>query len=262
MRDKLLKIGIHDPRRVVAGPLVTDWLAGGRTRHALLRVEDDAWVLKSYHRGGALGFLNGTRYWGRQRFLQELSIAAVARAAGVATPELLALVLEPAGYGSLRAWMVSRYLGDVRPLSDFFGHPSEADLFVAAGELVARMHRARIDHPDLHLGNIVARFAGARPLVYIIDWDRAVQRHAAWNPNANLVRLWRSVEKGRKLGRIDTVNTTGAASAPAALKAFVRGYFRGRRARDLEASRRYFRRRALALNLRGLFWRSDVRVDG
>ncbi len=258
--DKIIRSGIWDPEQLLAGPLVADWIEGGRTRHALVETEGESWVLKAYRRGGVVGLLNSARYWGARRFIQELEVASTAQRMGVATAEVLAIVLESAGFGSLRAWLVSRYLPGVRPLYHFFGDRHEVALFRAAGELVARMHAAAIDHPDLHLGNIVGAHDGNEPSTYIIDWDRA-SRHpvGSWNPYANLIRLWRSVEKWRRQGQFPANDrgecTTGVPSVRS-LRAFIRGYFRGRPA-ALRRARRYFRRRALALELRTLFWRSD-----
>lgn len=264
-RDKLLRAGIHDPDRIAAGPLVADWIEGGRTRHALIETEGESWVLKAYRRGGAVGTLNSARYWGVRRFLRELEVASTAQRMGVATAEVLALILEPAGFGSVRAWLVSRYLPGVRPLYEFFGDRREVSIFSAAGSLVERMHRAGIDHPDLHLGNIVGTLEGGAPRVFIIDWDRArCHRGDSWKPYGNLVRLWRWVEKGRRRVPVRSDRLRRGASrhvmrnAPSvrSFKAFVRGYFKGRPA-DLRQARDYFRRRALLFELRTLFWRSE-----
>ncbi len=264
-RDKLLRAGIWDPEQIARGPLVADWIDGGRTRHALVETEGESWVLKAYRRGGAVGTLNSARYWGARRFLRELEVASTAQTMGVATAEVLALVLESAGFGSLRAWLVSRYLPGVRPLYEFFGDHGEVALFSSAGELVARMHGAGIDHPDLHLGNIVATLDGGHPSAFIIDWDRA-RRHVlgTWNPCCNLIRLWRSGEKGRRRvalraerGEADSTTHGESRKVPSsrALRAFIRGYFKGRPA-ALREARGYFRRRALLLELRTLFWRN------
>ena len=83
-RDKLLRAGIWDPAQIARGPLVADWIDGGRTRHALVETEGESWVLKAYRRGGAVGTLNSARYWGARRFLRELEVAGVLGAAAMA----------------------------------------------------------------------------------------------------------------------------------------------------------------------------------
>jgi hypothetical protein len=131
------------------------------------------------------------------------------------------------------------------------------------------MHRAGIDHRDLHLGNIVGRVEKGEARVHIVDWDRACFRAAgAWNPLENLVRLWRSAEKGRRKGTFEPDGSPGGspAGAPPAraapsftrpARAFLRGYFH-RRPRDLRRARRYFRRQALWLGVRSWFWGSPA----
>lgn len=248
LRDLLLEAGVQDPERLRTGPLVAAWIAGGRTKHALIRTKGEAWVLKAYRRGGVLGRWNSERYWGCSRFLDELRVAVLAERSGVATAEVLALILEGAGLGSVRAWLVTRYLPDVRPLTEYFGDPFEGPVFHAAGQVVRRMHVAGIDHHDLHLGNIVGAHDGTAPHAHIVDWDRARSRApGAWSPHGNLARLWRSVEKGRQSGGFRVLRRP--------VRAFIRGYFEGQPG-ALREVRRYFRRRALFLGVRMWFWRA------
>jgi hypothetical protein len=251
-REKLLAAGADDPEAMAAGPHFAGWIEGGRTRHALIQFGDESWVLKMYRRGGVFGSWNPTRYWGCRRFLEELEVAAAALEQGVSTAEVLAVVFEQAGLGSVRSWSLTRYIPGVRPLHEYFAHAEEVAVFRAAGEAVQRMHAAGIDHPDLHIGNIVGSVGDGSARAHIIDWDRArVRRAGSWNPYANLVRLWRSVEKGRKKGVLGAQGS-GKASydvfAPAQ-RAFIRGYFR-RRPGALGEARAYFRRRALWLGVR------------
>lgn len=247
-KEMLLSAGIQDPLRVRAGPLVAGWLEGGRARHALVRVHGEAWVLKAYRRGGVVGRWNSERYWGAGRFFEELRIAALAERSGVATAEVLALIVEPAGLGSVRAWLVTRFLQDAKPLLAYFGAPAEHVIFRAAGKVVRQMHLANIDHHDLHLGNIMASFDGLLPVAHIVDWDRArLRARGEWNPFSNLSRLWRSVEKGRDRADLRVQSK--------AVLAFVRGYFEGYPA-ELKRARAHFRKRAVYLGLRKWFWRA------
>ena len=260
LRAELLTAGAGDPEALKRGPLFTGWIDGGRTRHALVRTKSgDAWVVKSYRRGGALRGWNSVRYWGCERFLHELRVAAQAGRCGVATAEVLALVLEPAGCGSSRAWMITRYLPGVRPLHEYFGHPGGPQVCRAAGQAVARMHGAGIDHLDLHTGNIVCALGPEGATAYVLDWDRARCRsEGSWSPYSNLARLWRSVAKGHKRGLYDggQVENIGAGFSTL-FAAFVRGYF-SRRPAALRAAREYFRRRAVWLGLRTFFWRPQT----
>ncbi len=247
-REALLSAGIQDPATVRSGPLVVGWLEGGRTRHALIRSKGEEWVLKAYRRGGFVGRWNSERYWGSGRFLEELRIAALAERSGVATAEALALIVERAGLGSVRAWLVTRYLERARPLTEFFGDAAEVAIFRAAGEVVRRMHLAGIDHHDLHLGNIMGSFEEGRPKAHIVDWDRArLRAPGTWSPYGNLSRLWRSLEKGRLHADF------GALRRP--VRAFIRGYFAGHAA-DLRDARRFFRNRAICLGLHRWYWRA------
>lgn len=248
-RESLLSAGVVDPVQLATGELVTGHLAGGRARHAVVRYRGEEWVVKTYRRGGVLGKLNSQRYWGSGRFLQELRLANAAEAAGVPTAEILALILEPAGLGSLRAWLVTRYLRGSLPLDQAFGNPPDALLFHEAGRVVRRMHLAGIDHRDLHLGNIMGERSGDLARVHVVDWDLACLRSRdTWNPCSNLSRLWRSLEKARRKRPLPGFGR--------ALRAFLRGYFAHAPA-DLRAARVYFRRRTFLLGLHRWFWRSE-----
>ena len=109
-KQPLLEAGVSDPESMASGPLVAGWIEGGRTHHALVRAGAESWVLKEYRRGGLIGRWNASRYWRRGRFFEELHVAAAAQSAGVPTAEVLALVLEGAGLGSVRAWLLTRFL--------------------------------------------------------------------------------------------------------------------------------------------------------
>ncbi|HVR72858.1 MAG TPA: lipopolysaccharide kinase InaA family protein [Planctomycetota bacterium] len=247
-RDHLIGAGVDDPETLRSGPLVAGWIGGGRTHHALIRAEGEAWVLKAYRRGGLVGRWNSTRYWGRGRFLEELRVAALAEREGIPTAEVLAVIIERAGLGSVRAWLVTRYLPEMRPLHEYFGAPEEGEIFRTAGQVVRGMHKVGIDHPDLHVGNIVGGLDRNGPHAHIVDWDRArLRSKGTWSPNVNLIRLWRSVEKGRSEGAVRYFK--------AALRAFIRGYFEGRPS-ALRDARKYFRRRAFFLGLRIWLWRA------
>ena len=55
LRDRLIAADVQNPESLKRGPLFSGWIEGGRTRHALIRVEGESWVLKEYRRGGLVG---------------------------------------------------------------------------------------------------------------------------------------------------------------------------------------------------------------
>jgi len=233
VRENLLAAGADDPARLATSPLVCGWTSGGRVSHPLIRAGGETWVLKAYRRGGLVRFFNACRYWGHARFLRELRLAALAEEAGVPTPEVLALILEGAGFGSVRAWLLSRHVSGGRPAGEYLGQRAAASMARAAGQAVRRMHEAGVDHHDLHLDNIVGAFDSRGARACIVDWDRARLRRLGWNANRNLFRLWSSLEED---GRVDR------RGARRLVRAFVRAYFAGRPA-ALRDARRYFARR-------------------
>src|SRR6185503_924520 len=93
--------------------------------------------------------------------------------------------------------------------------------------------------------------AGAE--AFIVDWDRARhRRRGSWNPHRNLFRLWRSAVKMSRRRR------PREAPDPAALRAFLRGYFGQNRA-GLRALRGYMRPRRALLALHVALWEITYR---
>jgi 3-deoxy-D-manno-octulosonic acid kinase len=260
-RSALLLAGIERPEDLSAGPSVANWVEGGRVRHPVVSAGEEFWILKAYRRGGFFARWNPDRYWRPRRFMMELETAVRAVHAGVPAPEPIALVLRTAGWGgAYRAWQVVKYLPGVRSLRDFLETPSQnggratalGPVFRAAGVAVRRMHDAQIDHPDLNVGNILARSStpgsGESAEAFIIDWDRARLRPpGSWNPHRNLLRLFRSALKLARLSR------PGSFPDSTALRAFLHGYFEHNR-RELRSLREYVRPRLALMALRAFFW--------
>ena len=92
----------------------------------------------------------------------------------------------------------------------------------AVGQLVARFHRAGLEHADLNAHNLLFDGQGRG---WMIDFDRSRLRIPAsgWR-EANLLRLQRSLRKqrgGRALGEVDAAFAQLRAAYDAAWK---RGY--------------------------------------
>ncbi len=268
VRPELLSAGIQEPENLSSSPAVSEWVDGGRARHPIFSAGKNLWLLKAYRRGGMVPLWNADRYWSRRRFLRELETAVRAVQAGVPTIAPIALVLRPAGWaGAFRAWQVVPYLPGVRPLREFLNGvapgaqeagPVLGAVFQAAGAAVRRMHEVKIDHPDLHIGNILVRLAsppgeGSNAVLrgaeaFIVDWDKARYRPVrSWNPHRNLFRLWRSA---LKQGRF---SSQAQPSHQVALRAFLRGYF-GQNRVGLRKLRRYVRLRFAQLSIHAVFW--------
>ncbi len=276
-REALLRAGIDRPEE--AAERAVDWVGGGRSRHPVIEAGGERWILKAYRRGGLLARLNPLLYWRVGRFFEEIAITLAAIRARVPAPEPIALVLRRAGLsGAHRAWQVVNHIPGVASLRELLlaaasgqssGRAEMRVRFRAAGEAVRRMHDAHIDHPDLNLGNVLTRAAAEPPSsgsrtgppagpragpraapceAFIVDWDRARMRLSPrWNPNRNLLRLWRSALKlARSRPDVRTAD-------PAPLQAFLRGYF-GRNRAGLHALRRYARLRGGFLLFHRALW--------
>jgi hypothetical protein len=157
----------------LAAPADATPIDGGRGGAFRVRLRgDERGVVRFGRRGGVVARLNRHWYVGlRPRPWRELAVTLVARGRGAPVPELLAACVH--GWGAYRSAVVTAELRNVTPvLSALGGAPAgEARHAIAraASAAVARLHRAGVVHPDLHLGNIVIGGDGAA----ILDLDRA-----------------------------------------------------------------------------------------
>lgn len=178
--------------------------------------------------------LLGDRYLGRPpRPFVELAVSERARAAGIATPRVLAAVVHPARPG-YRAEIATEWLPDGLGLGALlvpgaWPDPDRAAALEAAGTVVGRAHAAGLDHPDLNVSNLFLRPSpdGAWT-AWILDLDRARFRDRdpprdaapAGFARRNLERLERSIAKARRAGRARWSEPDRAA--------FLAGWRRGR----------------------------------
>ena len=173
---------------------------------------NERWVVRHYRRGGMVARFVQDRYLdsGVKRPVRELIASAKARARGVATPEVVAAAIYPAG-GWYRADIVTRYLPDSRDLADRLFEDDDAErrrrAMRHAGALMRRAHEAGVVHNDLNLRNILLAGGGDSEHAWLLDLDRAVvMRDAAARFERNLMlrRFSRSLRKferarGRRL---------------------------------------------------------------
>jgi diguanylate cyclase (GGDEF)-like protein/PAS domain S-box-containing protein len=173
--------------------------------------DGERWVVRHYHRGGAVARFLGDRYLrtGRLRPFHELRALERLRALGVPAPEPVAAAVYHHGL-FYRGDLVTRWVpgsidlaGCLFPTTSPEPRPSPPTAMRAAGRLVRQLHDHGVLHPDLNLKNILLRAPDhghdpwTEPDALILDLDRAVIRHAL-TPQARramLDRFWRSARK-------------------------------------------------------------------
>lgn len=177
--DAFLDAAPADRAAPAADP-AADAVAGGRgtTRRIALRDGGAAFVRRYVH-GGLLGELLGDRYWQRPpRPLGELIATEAARRAGVAAPEVLAAIVQPASPGGLlyRGVLVTRALDGRRALADALRAAADDGArrawIACAVRAVRRLHAAGVRHPDLNVANVLVGTAPETDAA-LIDFDRA-----------------------------------------------------------------------------------------
>jgi 3-deoxy-D-manno-octulosonic acid kinase len=155
-------------------------------------------VLRHYLRGGIVAKLSRDRHlWrgpGHVRSFDEFRLLRALRRLGLPVPEPIAAIYWRKG-SSYRAAILLDRLQNVRALADLAAAGDDAALWHRTGELIARVHRAGLDHADLNAHNILFQPDGTG---WVIDLDRSRLRipATAWR-ETNLRRLERSLLKLR-----------------------------------------------------------------
>jgi 3-deoxy-D-manno-octulosonic acid kinase len=184
----------------------------------------DWWVVRHYHRGGAVAGVLDDRYLrlGRPRPFAEYRIGRALEALGVPTPRHVGAAWYPAG-PFYRGDLVTVRVPDSRDLaavlfpgrgieaaglesSDPGGAREPGPLPVdpvmameAAGRLIRHLHDEGVAHPDLNVKNVLLAGTDATdpPRALVIDLDRARLRQTLSEGSRRrmLERFWRSVRK-------------------------------------------------------------------
>lgn len=173
----------------------------GRTTAWVLADPERDWVVRHYVRGGAVAPLLEDRYLrlGSYRPVREAEVSDEVRARGVATPQVQAFVLYPAGPFYRADIATARIPGatDLAAASLGPGRGAKSDredAWRAAGRLLRATFGAGVVHGDLNLRNIVvSRTAGGR-VAHLLDLDRCriVRRCSSGHVHRMLQRLHRS----------------------------------------------------------------------
>ncbi len=172
----LLAAGLDRPEDALRGRAAVP--GSGRGPRAVVRLPGGERVLvKQYLRGGVLARFNRDRYAGAGRFLRELAVGARLRERGLPVGEVRAVVI--AGSGPVvRAWGIARFVPGAPDLVRWFtglvsGEAEAAVLWRSALSLLDRFHDAGLRHPDLNLGNLLARREEKVFRLWLVDLDRA-----------------------------------------------------------------------------------------
>jgi 3-deoxy-D-manno-octulosonic acid kinase len=163
--------------------------------------EDGRWVLRHYRRGGFMARLSEDRYgwWSepRVRAFAEWHLHQTLRELGLPVPKPVAAAYRRSGL-TYRCDIITERIQATRPLSALIAAaPLPAQNWQSLGRVLARFHRAGVDHADLNAHNIL--FSAADSNFHLIDFDRGRMRGAAglgaaWQ-RRNLERLHRSLVK-------------------------------------------------------------------
>ena len=172
--------------------------AGGRGSAWYVDAPFGAAVLRHYLRGGLAARVSRDRYlWqgeARVRSFAEYRVTEKLLAQGLPVPRPIAAHYQRNGATYRAAILLDRVMR-VRTVAETVAQHGGDAPWGACGALVARFHRAGLDHADLNATNILFD-AGQRG--WLIDFDRARLRKPAriWREN-NLARLLRSLHKLR-----------------------------------------------------------------
>lgn len=157
------------------------------------------WVLRHYHRGGAVARVLGDRYlWtglGRSRPWREFALIAQMYAQGLPVPRPLMAALWRTG-PFYRADLVTQRIPEARPLDALLQRGRLENLaWQDVGRCIRRFHDAGYCHADLNSRNILI---DAVQKVWLLDWDRGRRRRSGGWREANLRRLHRDLAKRRR----------------------------------------------------------------
>jgi 3-deoxy-D-manno-octulosonic acid kinase len=186
------------------GAAVAPGYAGGRGATLFIRLRGQDWVLRHYHRGGAVGRVLDDRFvWlgeTRTRCVLEWDLLARLHALGLPSPRPVAARYRRVG-ATYTADLITVRMQDVEPLSTRLARAgASAAVWHRVGACVRRFHDAGVWHADLTAHNLQI---DGQDRIYLLDFDRGRLRaiDARW-PQGNLHRLHRSLRKISSSGQV------------------------------------------------------------
>jgi 3-deoxy-D-manno-octulosonic acid kinase len=171
-------------------------VSGGRGSAWFVGPQSDQWVLRHYRRGGLVANLSADRYlWSGEdqvRSFAEWRLLEYLVNRGLPVPKPVAARYQRTAF-TYRCDLITQRIADTRSLSAVLDAAvlSESS-WHAIGAVIARLHRAGVDHADLNAHNILL---DSKSNVSVIDFDRGrLRAPGAWSLR-NLRRLERSLIK-------------------------------------------------------------------
>lgn len=183
----------------VAGPIGE---ASAVTGRAAIHYLGEDFVVRHLSHGGLFKRITGDRFLSIQRTLREVFISHALIAAGIPTPEIVAVrfVRREPGYAIA---VISRRLPEAIDLLTYLEEPrpDASQMLRLTGVLIRRMHEVGVLHADLHLKNILL---DKSRIPWIIDLDKSYIFPGALSASQralNLKRFERSCRKWAGKGR-------------------------------------------------------------
>ena len=191
--------------------------AAGRGSVVFVRHDDEAWVLRHYHRGGFVGrFIRDRYFWcgvERTRAFREWRLLSELRERGLPVPSPIAARVRRHGLG-YTADIITEYISNTRSLESIL---SDGDAILEQWELIGqtlrRFHDHGVDHIDLNARNILV---DNKRRVFLVDFDKGELRGSGSWRQENLRRLQRSLRK--------VALETGSAFDSSGWRALEQGY--------------------------------------
>jgi 3-deoxy-D-manno-octulosonic acid kinase len=199
--------------------------SGGRGGAWFIDAPFGAVVLRRYLRGGWAASVSRDAYlWhgsSRVRSFAEFRLTRALHARGLPVPRAIAACYWRQGSTYRAAILVERLAG-VHSLAERASVAGESAPWEETGRMVARFHRAGLDHADLNAHNILFDATGHG---WLIDFDRGRVRipETRWRER-NLARLQRSLLKLRGMRDEDAVRRDFARLRGAYDATWNRGY--------------------------------------
>ena len=202
--DVVTRLGAWLTAPTLRPPAGAESIASGRGGAFRVRcAEDLRVVVRPCRRGGWIGrVIAGTYVGWRPRPWRELAVSLEARARSVRTPAILGVRVT--GWGIYRGAVVTEEASDTMTLADALTELTATEARVrvarAAGDAVARLHGAGVEHADLNLGNILVSRRLVDAPALIIDLDGASVGRIPLPARARRRNLRRLERSWRRLG--------------------------------------------------------------